>query len=122
VALRHSARVNALTGLAITKLDILDGMDEVKACTAYRFGGKTLTEFPKEATVLRECVPVYETLKGWKGSTYGKKAAGELPEETRKYLKFIEAALGVPVQMISTGPKRDQLIVLREAFDRDPKV
>jgi adenylosuccinate synthase len=116
VALRHSVRINGLTGIAVTKLDVLDGLDEIKVCTAYRFGSETLAEFPKEAAVLKKCLPVYETIKGWKDSTYGKRSFDELPGETQEYMKSIERTLGVEVQMISTGPKRDQLIIIKEPF------
>jgi adenylosuccinate synthase len=114
VALRHAVRVNGLTGLAITKLDILDGLDEVNVCTSYRYNSRTLNEFPKEAAVLEGCSPVYETLPGWKGSTVGKRRFEELPEGARRYIKAIEDMLGVRVQMISTGAKRDEIITIDE--------
>jgi adenylosuccinate synthase len=116
VALRHAVRINGLTGIAITKLDVLDGLEELRICTSYMFGNETLTEFPKEAVVLKECRPEYETIKGWKGSTHGKTSFDELPNEAQEYLKTIERMLGVEIQMVSTGPNRDQLIILKAPF------
>jgi adenylosuccinate synthase len=116
VALRHSARVNGFTGIAITKLDILDGLEEIKICTSYRYGSKTLLEFPKEAALVERCQPVYETLKGWKESTTGVRAFSGLPQAAQDYIRAIERLLGVEVQMISTGQKRDELITINKQF------
>jgi adenylosuccinate synthase len=116
VALRHSARVNGFTGIAITKLDILDGLEEIKICTSYRHNSETLNEFPKEAVLVERCQPVYETIKGWKESTTGIKAFKDLPGAAQDYMKTIERLLGVEVQMISTGQKRDELIMIKKQF------
>jgi adenylosuccinate synthase len=116
VALRHSVRINGLTGIAITKLDILDGLEEIKICTSYRCGSETLTEFPKEAALVEKCEPLYETLSGWKESTSGITSMEGLPEAARQYLRKIEELLGVEIQLISTGQRRHELIVLREQF------
>lgn len=116
VALRHAVRINGLTGIVLTKLDILDGLEEIKVCTAYECDGKTVTEFPKEATVLARCKPVLESVPGWKGSTSGLTGYGQIPEGAVNYIKTIEKMLGVQVQMISTGPKRHELITVKEQF------
>jgi len=116
VALRHSAMVNGLTGIAITKLDILDGQEEVKICTSYRCGGETIEAFPTEAAILERCEPRYESFPGWKGSTNGLTDYGQLPENAVKYLRTIEEMMGVEIQMISTGPRREELILIREQF------
>ena len=116
VILRHSARINGLTGIAITKLDILDGLDSIKICTGYKHGGKFYEEFPKEINILQECVPVYEEMEGWSKSTCGIKEFHDLPETAKAYIKKIEKMVGVQVQIISTGQKRDELIQLKELF------
>jgi len=117
VILRHSARINGFTGIAITKLDILDGLDVIKICTSYRHKGKTYEEFPKEINIFEECEPVYEEVVGWSAtSTSGIKDFNRLPEAAKAYIKKIEKLLGVEVQLISTGQRRDELIQLKEQF------
>ncbi|RMG66825.1 MAG: adenylosuccinate synthase, partial [Nitrospirae bacterium] len=107
VALRHAVRVNSLTGLVITKLDVLDGIDPIRVCVAYRYQGDLITEFPKELNILEECEPVYDEVQGWKESTRGIREFEKLPDNARAYLGLIEETLGVPVDIISTGKKRD---------------
>jgi adenylosuccinate synthase len=116
VILRHSVRINGITGIAVTKLDILDGFESIKFCTAYRHGGKTYDEFPKEINVIEECEPVYEELKGWGTSTLGTRDFNKLPGAAKSYIKAIEKMLRVKVHMISTGQRRDELIALKEQF------
>jgi adenylosuccinate synthase len=116
VILKHSARINGLTGLAITKLDILDGLDSIKICTGYKHNGKFYEEFPKEINILQECEPVYEEMEGWSTSTLGMKVFNDLPEAAKAYVKKIESMFGVQVQIISTGQKRDELIQIQELF------
>lgn len=114
--LKHAIRINGLTGIAITKLDILDGFDKLKICVGYKYNGKRYTEFPKEIDVLNNCIPIYEEVEGWRDSTVGIKEFGKLPTNARKYIKTIEKMLGIKVQIISTGQKRDEIIVLKEQF------
>lgn len=116
VVLRHSAMINGFSGMAITKLDILDGLDRIKICTAYEFKGKIYTEFPKELSVVENCVPVYEEVDGWKKSTLGIKEFKKLPKKAQAYIKRMETLIGVKADIISTGQKRDELIVMREEF------
>jgi adenylosuccinate synthase len=116
VILRHSARINGLTGIAITKLDILDGIDVIKICTSYRHKGKTYEEFPKEISIFEECEPVYEAVSGWNASTIATKDFNRLPKTAKAYIRKIEKMLGVKVQIISTGQRRDELIQLKEQF------
>ena len=116
VGLRHALRVNGLTGIAITKLDILDALDAIKVCVAYRYGNSIHREFPKEFSLLEEAVPVYEEIEGWKESTVGIKKFEKLPRNAQKYIRKIEDILGVKVDMVSTGQRRDELIMLREQF------
>ncbi|NJD55593.1 MAG: adenylosuccinate synthase [Nitrospirae bacterium] len=116
VILRHSCRVNGLSGVVLTKLDILDGMDALKICTAYSYKGKMLTEMPKELSVFEKCVPVYEEVKGWKESTLGIRDFNKLPKKAQAYIRRIEALIGVKAAIVSTGQKRDELILLQEPF------
>jgi adenylosuccinate synthase len=116
VVLRHSVRINGITGIVITKLDILDGLDSIKICTSYRHNGKVYEEFPKEINIFEGCEPVYEELGGWTASTLGIRDFNELPKAAKAYLKRIERLLGVRVHIISTGQRRDELILLKEQF------
>lgn len=116
VILRHSAMINGFTGIAITKLDILDGIEKIKICTAYKYNGKTIESFPKELNIFENCEPVYTELEGWQDSTIGIKDINKLPHAAQKYINTIETMLGVEVQLISTGQRRDELIVLKEQF------
>ena len=116
VSLTHSVRVNGFGGFALTKLDILDGLDVIKVCTSYMLEGKPTREFPADAPVLERCQPVYEELPGWKESTAGVRQWEKLPENARKYVEWIEERLGIGADMIATGQRRDELIVRRENF------
>lgn len=116
VILRHAAMINGFSGIAITKLDILDGLDRIKICTAYRYKGRIYKDFPKEMNVFENCIPVYEEVEGWKRSTLGIKEFSKLPAQAQKYIRKIENLVGVKVNIISTGQKREELIVLKEQF------
>jgi adenylosuccinate synthase len=116
VILRHAARVNGFSGMAITKLDILDGLEKINICTAYKYKGKLLTEFPKELSVVEKCLPVYEEVEGWGKSTLGIREFRKLPRKAQAYIRRMEALTGVKADMISTGQKRNELIVMREQF------
>lgn len=116
VILNNAVRLNGLTGIAITKLDVLGGLKELKICTAYRYKGQTLETFPASLKMLAECEPIYETLSGWDEdiSTIGK--YDRLPTKVKQYLNRIEELTGVPIQIVSVGPQRDQTIVLKNPF------
>ena len=114
VALKYAVEVNGLSGLVLTKLDILDVFEEVKVCVAYELDGKVIDYFPASYSQLSRVKPVYETLKGWNKSTKGVKDINELPKEAIDYIRFIEDYIGVPVVMLSTGPKREEYIWLKE--------
>jgi len=116
VILRHAAMINGFSGIAITKLDILDGLDEIKICTAYKYKGSIYKDFPKELNIFQNCIPVYEKVQGWKRSTLGIKEFNKLPAQAQRYIRKIENLVGVKVNIISTGQKRDELIVLKEQF------
>jgi len=115
-ALRRSAKINGLTGLCITKLDVLDGIAELDICTGYELDGKLVDMLPVGADDVARCKPVYETLPGWSESTFGISRWEDLPENAQVYLKRLEALCGVPVDIVSTGPERDETIVLRHPF------
>ena len=116
VAVRYAARVNGLDALAITKLDVLDGVDELQICTGYRCGGSDLAEMPGDVAQLAACEPVYETIPGWTGSTRGVTVFEDLPEGARRYIARLEETSGVPAAIISTGSERDHTII------RDPSL
>jgi len=111
VGLKHSVRINGFTGIAITKLDILDGIDKLKVCVGYKYANTVLEEFPKELEILEKCTPIYEEISGWNESTKGIKDYDNLPDNAKKYLQFIEDSLKVKIQIISTGQKRDEIII-----------
>ncbi|MGH8260065.1 MAG: adenylosuccinate synthetase, partial [Steroidobacteraceae bacterium] len=108
---------SSVTGLAITKLDVLDALEQLRICVGYRIGRETMREPPLFVDAYAEVVPVYEELPGWKQSTVGITELAALPTNARRYLERIEALAGVPIEMISTGPDREQTIVLRQPFD-----
>jgi adenylosuccinate synthase len=113
VLVRYAIRINGLTSLAVTKLDVLDGCQELKLCTGYRHGSRLYKEMPSDLQVLSECEPVYEVLAGWTRPTTGVTSYRELPPQAKRYLRRIEELAGCPIDMISTGSKRSQTIVLR---------
>jgi adenylosuccinate synthase len=115
-ALKRSIQINGVSGLCVTKLDVLDGLEEMKICTGYRIDGRLSDILPVGADDLERCEPVYESLPGWKESTVGVKRFEDLPKPAQDYLKRMEALCGVPVDMISTGPDREETIVLRHPF------
>ena len=110
VAVRYAVRVNGLDGLALTKLDVLDGLDEIRICTSYRCGGVVLTEFPSDVRQLAACEPIYESHPGWAQPTRGARSYDELPALARAYVARLEEASLVPVTIISTGSDRDDTI------------
>ena len=116
VILKNAVRLNGLTGLAITKLDVLDGLDSIKICTGYEYRGEILENFPASLKVLGECTPIYETLPGWPEDISGLRRRQDLPQNVRNYLNRIEALIETPIDIISVGPDREQTIVLRNPF------
>jgi len=107
---RYAARVNGLTSLAITKLDVLDILDEIKVCTAYRYQGETIEEFPADIEILQDCQPVYDVLPGWKSKIGQISEYDSLPDQAKKYLDYLESKIKVPISMVSVGPMRDKTI------------
>jgi adenylosuccinate synthase len=111
VVVRYSARINGLDALALTKLDVLDGLPEVLLCTGYKTPGGTLSEFPADLRMLTSAEPVYETLPGWSAPTKGATKIDQLPAEARRYIERLEAVSGVPCAIISTGSDRAETII-----------
>ena len=116
VALRHAVRLNGVSGLCITKLDVLDELDSIQICVGYDCNGSDTTTLPLDSDAFASCQPRYETLPGWKQSTVGIREYDQLPEAARSYLKRIEEIVGSPVDIISTGPDRADTIVLNHPF------
>jgi len=115
-ALRRSVQLNGTTGLCITKLDVLDGLPTVSLCTGYRFDGTTIDILPFAADEVARCEPVYEEFPGWQDSTFGVRDWKALPTNARRYLERLSEVAGVRLDLISTGPDREQTIVLRHPF------
>lgn len=115
VAARYAVRINGLDALALTKLDVLDGLDEIPICTAYRLRGEAITEVPGDASQLAACEPVYEHLPGWSRPARGARRFADLPPEAQRYVARLEEVTGVPVAIISTGSDRDDTIVREES-------
>lgn len=115
-ALRRSIQINGVSGLCMTKLDVLDGLDEVKLCVGYKIDGKSVDLLPRGAAEVARCEPVYETFGGWKESTIGITQWSELPANAQAYLTRVQEVAGVPIDMVSTGPDRDETILLRHPF------
>jgi adenylosuccinate synthase len=114
--LKRSAQVNGLTGLCITKLDVLDGLAELKICTGYELDGEKIDILPIGADEIERCVPMYETLEGWSDSTVGVTEFDKLPTAARLYLQRIEQVTGVPIHVVSTSPDRDHTILREHPF------
>lgn len=119
VAARYAVRINGLDAIAVTKIDVLDGLDEIPLCTSYRHGGEVLTEFPSNGATLGGCEPVYEVLPGWSSPTAGVRRYDDLPSEAKAYLKRIATVTGVPIAVVSTGSDRaDTILVTDGLVDR----
>jgi adenylosuccinate synthase len=114
--LKRSAQVNGLSGLCITKLDVLDGIKELQLCVGYRLDGEEIDILPMGADEIARCEPIYETLPGWSETTVGATRMEQLPQAARRYLERIEAVTGVPIHVVSTSPDRDHTILLRNPF------
>jgi adenylosuccinate synthase len=118
VILRNAVRLNGVSSLAITKLDVLDGLEELIICTGYEHRGRLLDAFPASLKVLEECRPVYETLPGWAETISGINRLSRLPKNVKNYLKRIEELTSTPIEIVSVGPDRDQTIVIKNPFVR----
>lgn len=117
VALRRSIQINSVSGLCITKMDVLDGLKSIQVCVSYQCDGEKSVAQPLSAEAFASCEPVYMELPGWEGSTVGVKRYADLPANARAYLERISEVVEAPIDIISTGPDRDETIVLRHPFD-----
>ncbi len=117
VALQQAVRINSISGICLTKLDVLDGMKSIKICTSYESKEGKKISFPRHADDYEHLIPIYEEVSGWKESTAGVSCFDDLPTNARKYIERIEGLLNIPVDIISTGPDRSETIVLRHPFD-----
>lgn len=114
VALRYSTRICAMTDLALTKLDVLDHMEELRICVAYRYDGQIMTEFPASLNAMEQCEPIYETLPGWQQDISSCRDYEELPENAKAYIKRVEELTETPVAIVAVGPDRQQTILRKE--------
>lgn len=117
VLIKHAGQINSLSGLCITKLDVLDGLNTIKICRAYTRRAKIIDSLPSGAEAIAECEPVYEELPGWSQSTFGIKTWNELPENAQNYLHRLEELTQTSVKIVSTGPDREETICLEHPFD-----
>jgi len=116
VLVRQSVAVNGIKGIALTKLDVLDGLDEIKVCTGYRLDGEVIDYLPASQGAQARVEPIYETLEGWKGTTAGARSWNDLPAQAVKYVRHIEELIGAPVALLSTSPERDDTILVTDPF------
>ncbi|REJ76997.1 MAG: adenylosuccinate synthase [Acidobacteria bacterium] len=111
VVARYARRVNGVGSIALTKLDVLDGLEEIKVCTGYRIDGEEVSDLPADASRFGRAEPVYERLPGWNASTVGARSFADLPPNARSYVRYLEEQLGVGIDLISTGPRREETII-----------
>jgi adenylosuccinate synthase len=116
VVARYGVRINGLDALALTKLDVLDGLETIEICTAYKCGGRMLTEFPSDLSQLAACTPVYESMPGWKTPTKGVRRYEDLPEAARRYIARLEEVSGVRAAVVSTGSERNDTILRKDVL------
>ena len=120
VMVRQAMQISGIQGMALTKLDVLDGLETLKICTGYRYGDTVLDYLPASDSIQAKIEPIYEEMQGWKGSTKGARSWSQLPSKAIKYVKRLEELTGRPVTLLSTSPERDDTIVVRDPFN--PKV
>jgi adenylosuccinate synthase len=116
LAVRYAVRVNGIDALALTKLDVLDGLERIEVCTGYTVGDRRIDEFPADAASLGACRPVYESWPGWQAPTRGVTRFSDLPEEARRYIARLEEVSGVPVAIVSTGSDRAETILREDSI------
>jgi len=116
VLVRQTVRTSGITGIALTKLDVLDGFTELKVCVGYRVDGKDIDYLPAESGAQARAEPIYETMEGWQDSTAGARSWADLPAEAVKYVRRVEELIGCPVAVLSTSPERDDTILVHNPF------
>jgi len=114
--MRRSRQVNGLSSLCLTKLDVLDGLKELKICNGYRYKGQELSVAPVGADALEQCEPIYETMPGWSENTRGAQSMDKLPQAAQNYVARLAELVGVPIDIVSTGPDRAETIVLKDLY------
>ena len=117
VLVRQAVKVGGINGLALTKLDVLDGLPELKICTGYRIDGALFHHLPAAPGAQARAIPEYETIEGWAGSTRGARSWGDLPAQAIKYVRRIEELVEAPVTLLSTSPERDDTILMKDPFE-----
>ena len=117
VGVRHAVRMNGMTGIALTKLDVLTGFKKIPICTAYRYEGKLINEFPASVKVMQKAEPVYEEMEGWKEPLDNVRKFSDLPKSAQTYVRRIEKIIGTEIILVSVGPGREQTILLKNPFD-----
>ncbi len=117
VVVRHARRVSGITELSLNSIDVLTGLDTIKICVAYNYRGKVMEEFPASLNILAECEPIYEEFAGWTEDITGAKSLEELPQAARHYVERISQLTGIPIAILSVGPKREQTMLLRGVFE-----
>jgi len=116
VLVRQTSKISGITGIALTKLDVLDGMEELKICVAYELDGKRIDYLPASEGAQARAIPIYETLEGWSETTVGARSWNDLPAQAVKYVKHIEELIETPVALLSTSPERDDTILVQDPF------
>ena len=116
VMVRQANAVAGITGMALTKLDVLDGFETLRICTGYEVDGTGLDHFPSDAAAQAACTPVYEEMPGWSDSTYGARSWADLPANAVKYIRRVEELTRTPVTLLSTSPERDDTILVTDPF------
>ena len=114
---RQTIKLGGIHGIALTKLDVLDGLDEIKICVGYELNGERIDYLPAAQAAQADLKPIYETMPGWKETTYGARTWGELPAAAVKYVKHVEELIGAPVTLLSTSPERDDTILMQDPFE-----
>ena len=113
---RQAIKTGGITGIALTKLDVLDGFDELKVCTGYEIGGKRVDHLPAGMDAQAKVTPIYETLEGWQDSTQGARSWAQLPAAAVKYVRYVEELIEAPVALLSTSPDREDTILMTDPF------
>ncbi|MDK9695140.1 MAG: adenylosuccinate synthase [Siculibacillus sp.] len=116
VLVRQTVQVSGIDGIALTKLDVLDGLDEIRVCVKYRLDGREIDHFPASQSEQARVEPIYETIEGWKGTTRGARSWADLPAQAVKYVRRVEELIGAPVAMLSTSPEREDTILVQDPF------
>ena len=116
VMVRQAVKINGINGISLTKLDVLDGMEELKVCVGYKLDGKEINHLPASSNAQANVEPIYETLEGWSDSTQGARRWADLPATVVKYIRLIEELIEAPVSMLSTSPERDDTVLVNDPF------